>query len=317
MPPKKRGRPASSASTAQSPAKRVRVGETSVIGPSTISEATESGRPKRSLGEPSYTTTRSKAPNPQENSNKAATSTLKPSTGNQPNVRRKRKSGSKLFYKRRQSVNTEVKAEAEAETAKPKRGRPPKAAKETAKASVSNEQVDTVKKAAKAEKVAGRGRGRPKKDVKDLKDLKSGKTSDAKRKTPKVRAGRAKEKEAKAAAGDIVDDLPDGISTEVDEDDETLTDDSGRQYWLMKAEPESRMENGIDMKFSIDDLKERNGPEPWEGVRNYAARNHMRAMRVGDLAFFYLSNCKVPGIAGVMEIVREHSVDGELPCIVS
>lgn len=37
----------------------------------------------------------------------------------------------------------------------------------------------------------------------------------------------------------------------------------------------------------------------------------MRAMRKGDLAFFYHSNCKVPGIVGIMEIVREHSIDGE------
>ena len=42
------------------------------------------------------------------------------------------------------------------------------------------------------------------------------------------------------------------------------------------------------------------------------ARNNMRAMMKGDQAFFYHSNCKVPGIAGVMEIVQEHSVDGTL-----
>lgn len=42
----------------------------------------------------------------------------------------------------------------------------------------------------------------------------------------------------------------------------------------------------------------------------YLARNNLRAMKKGDLAFFYHSNCKVPGIAGMMEIVREHSVDG-------
>jgi predicted RNA-binding protein with PUA-like domain len=46
-----------------------------------------------------------------------------------------------------------------------------------------------------------------------------------------------------------------------------------------------------------------------------AARNHMRAMKKGDLAFFYHSNCKVPGIAGVMEIVKEHSIDGTPPII--
>ena len=79
----------------------------------------------------------------------------------------------------------------------------------------------------------------------------------------------------------------------------------------MKAEPESRIENGIDMKFSIDDLRDRQAPEAWDGVRNLVARNNMRAMRVGDLAFFYHSNCKVPGVAGVMEIVAEHRVDGK------
>lgn len=42
-------------------------------------------------------------------------------------------------------------------------------------------------------------------------------------------------------------------------------DDSGRSYWLMKAEPESRMENGVDVKFSIDDLAAVSSPEPWDG----------------------------------------------------
>ena len=41
------------------------------------------------------------------------------------------------------------------------------------------------------------------------------------------------------------------------------------------------------------------------------ARNNMRLMMKGDMAFFYHSNCKVPGIVGTMEIVHEHSVDGE------
>ncbi|KAK1142884.1 hypothetical protein N8T08_007318 [Aspergillus melleus] len=90
---------------------------------------------------------------------------------------------------------------------------------------------------------------------------------------------------------------------------EDETDSSGRSYWLMKAEPESRMERGVDVKFSIDDLRERKTPEPWDGVRNPAARNHIRQMKKGDLAFFYHSNCRVPGIAGIMEIVQEHSPD--------
>lgn len=70
------------------------------------------------------------------------------------------------------------------------------------------------------------------------------------------------------------------------------------KYWLMKSEPEV---------FSIDDLKNRpNGTEHWDGVRNYQARNMLRdQMRKGDLAFFYHSNCKEPGIVGITEIVRE------------
>ena len=69
-------------------------------------------------------------------------------------------------------------------------------------------------------------------------------------------------------------------------------------YWLMKSEPE---------EFSIDDLKNRpKKTEPWDGVRNYQARNMMRDdMKKGDLAFFYHSNCDEIGIVGMMEIVRE------------
>jgi predicted RNA-binding protein with PUA-like domain len=68
-------------------------------------------------------------------------------------------------------------------------------------------------------------------------------------------------------------------------------------YWLMKSEPDV---------FSIDALKQRpQRTEHWDGVRNFQARNHMRAMKKGDLAFFYHSSCEVPGIAGIIEIVRE------------
>ena len=69
-----------------------------------------------------------------------------------------------------------------------------------------------------------------------------------------------------------------------------------KQYWLMKSEPET---------FSIWDLEKQVKPEYWEGVRNYQARNYMQQMRLNDLAFLYHSNCKVPGIYGVMEIVVE------------
>jgi len=80
----------------------------------------------------------------------------------------------------------------------------------------------------------------------------------------------------------------------------------------MKAEPESRIEKGHDIKFSIDDLASKTEPEPWDGIRNYAARNNLRSMKKGDLAFFYHSSCKVPAIVGLMEIVQEHSPDCSL-----
>ncbi|KAJ0421639.1 PUA-like domain-containing protein [Aspergillus carlsbadensis] len=90
---------------------------------------------------------------------------------------------------------------------------------------------------------------------------------------------------------------------------DNAADNSGPSYWLMKAEPESRLEKGVDVKFSINDLRDAKEPEPWDGVRNAGARNNMQSMKKGDLAFFYHSNCKVPGIAGIMEIVQEHSTD--------
>lgn len=66
-------------------------------------------------------------------------------------------------------------------------------------------------------------------------------------------------------------------------------------YWLMKSEPDA---------FSIDDLRDRaDQTEPWDGIRNYQARNFMRdRMQPGDQAFFYHSNCAEPGIVGLMEI---------------
>ncbi|KXS12196.1 DUF55-domain-containing protein [Gonapodya prolifera JEL478] len=78
-----------------------------------------------------------------------------------------------------------------------------------------------------------------------------------------------------------------------------------KMYWLMKAECDTRVVNGKDVKFDIDDF-EAMGASPWDGVRNFVARNIMRdRMKLGDLVFFYHSNCSVPGIAGVCEVVKE------------
>ncbi len=68
-----------------------------------------------------------------------------------------------------------------------------------------------------------------------------------------------------------------------------------RRHWLMKTEPDS---------FSIDDLQ-RVGMEPWNGVRNYQARNHMRQMRAGDGVLFYHSSCAVPAIVGIATVASD------------
>lgn len=65
-------------------------------------------------------------------------------------------------------------------------------------------------------------------------------------------------------------------------------------YWLVKSEPDA---------FSWDQ-QVRNGTEPWTGVRNALASNHLRAMRAGDRSFFYHSNIGKE-IVGIVEVVRE------------
>ena len=75
-----------------------------------------------------------------------------------------------------------------------------------------------------------------------------------------------------------------------------LSTPSHPRFWLMKGEPD---------ECSIDDLARLpNQTVAWTGVRNYQARNFMREMRLGDLAFFYHSSCPQPGIAGIVRISR-------------
>jgi predicted RNA-binding protein with PUA-like domain len=72
------------------------------------------------------------------------------------------------------------------------------------------------------------------------------------------------------------------------------------RYWLMKSEPE---------EFSIDALKKKK-LEPWNGVRNYQARNYIRDdMKIGDGVLFYHSNCDEPGVVGIAEIRSEAHPD--------
>ena len=70
-------------------------------------------------------------------------------------------------------------------------------------------------------------------------------------------------------------------------------------YWLMKSEPDV---------YGIEHLKNET-TTLWDGIRNYQARNFMRTMAIGDRAFFYHSNCKPPGIVGLMEVCELGVVD--------
>ncbi len=71
-------------------------------------------------------------------------------------------------------------------------------------------------------------------------------------------------------------------------------------YWLMKSEPDV---------LSYDDVVAKGVPEEWHGVRNYAARNNMKAMQLGDEAFFYHSNIgkEIVGIVRVAALAHPDS----------
>jgi len=69
------------------------------------------------------------------------------------------------------------------------------------------------------------------------------------------------------------------------------------KYWLMKSEPDV---------FGIEHFKARpRRTAPWDGVRNYQARNFMRAMQRGDRVLFYHSSCPQPGVAAIVTVVKE------------
>jgi len=70
-------------------------------------------------------------------------------------------------------------------------------------------------------------------------------------------------------------------------------------YWLMKSEPTT---------YSIEEMR-RDRTCIWDGVRNYMARNFLKQMKVGDFCFFYHSNTKIPGIAGLVRVTEANLVD--------
>ncbi len=70
-------------------------------------------------------------------------------------------------------------------------------------------------------------------------------------------------------------------------------------FWLIKSEPDV---------YGIESMRQEN-VGIWDGVRNYQARNYLKAMKCGDFAFFYHSNTKPPGIIGLVKVVAENIPD--------
>jgi predicted RNA-binding protein with PUA-like domain len=70
-------------------------------------------------------------------------------------------------------------------------------------------------------------------------------------------------------------------------------------YWLIKSDPET---------YSFERLK-KDKKTHWDGVHNYAARNHMKAMKKGDLLFFYESMNGEPSVVGIAKVAKEHYQD--------
>ena len=75
-------------------------------------------------------------------------------------------------------------------------------------------------------------------------------------------------------------------------------------HWLFKSEPEK-------WSWEMQKAAGKKGQQ-WDGVRNYQARNNMRAMQIGDQGFFYHSN-EGKEVVGIVEIVREHYLDPKDP----
>ncbi|KAI9833898.1 MAG: hypothetical protein M1819_003407 [Sarea resinae] len=268
------------------------------VGPASV----DAKRPRRS--------TRAVAEQPTARATRAARAETKTTTAPKPPKPPKSKPATKPSAKKKTASTRSAPNRVAASTAKPVTDpKPTRAAKSTT--------AEKPKRAAKA--TMGRPVGRPKKATAASKTA---------ARTPRKTIAKGRRTKATMPPVKKSRKLAVEIETEpVVEEEEEIADEDGHCFWLMKAEPESRIEKGVDVKFSIDDLEASTEPQPWDGVRNYVgkcslettllgiasnhttARNNMRAMQKGDQAFFYHSNCKVPGIVGLMEIVREHSVD--------
>ena len=252
MPPQKRSA-AAGATTSTVKRKRVSIGETSVIGEPDTSETHTSARP-----------TRSSTRTPMYHSKVAETPPATKTTNAE--VRKSRSAAvteSAAKDRARPAKTTTTPSEEKQSLGKPV-GRPKKSA--SAKFTRVKSHVSKVQTAEPPKSGIGpapKQRGRPKGSTTKM-------TAAAPTPTP---ADKSKHEPNNTTAAETANSVPtaepqeevDGLTTDESDLDDGHEDD-GKQYWLMKAEPESRVKKGVDVKFSIDDLRNAKEPEGWDGM---------------------------------------------------
>ena len=258
MPSKKR--PAATDTTVSSAKrKKVSIGGPSLMEKPNTSETHASGRLKRSsIGE----TTHSATANKTTAANKAKPEAKRSATKAQDTTAARGRG-------RPQKDATAPTEEQQApETPGTSPSKPVSRPKKSASAK-SHSQVETatqpLKKAPRSPKPAvapiPEPKGRPKSNTtKATTTVGTGKSADKPKGKPKTT--KAEEKAAAPNAG--IEEELDGL-TGNESGWDAVDKDEGKQYWLMKAEPDSRVENGVDVKFSIDDLMNAKVPEGWDG----------------------------------------------------
>ena len=261
MPPKKRPA-ATSAATSAAKRKKVSIGGTSIMGEPAIAETYASGRPKRSsIGEPTYNGAATKTTSTKTAKSEVTKSPAKAATAARGRGRPRKKSTAQTEEERTPAKPT-------ASSGKPV-GRPKKSARSEFTRSPGQTARQPLKKATQSSKLAApaaaKPRGRPKSTTPKttpaaISAARVGK-SNAKPKSTKTKAETA---ELQAETEEEVDGL-----TANESDWDAVDEGDGKQYWLMKAEPDSRLEKGVDVKFSIDDLMNAKAPEGWDGEAEF------------------------------------------------
>jgi hypothetical protein len=258
MPPKKR--PAATDATVPSAKrKKVDVGGSSIVGEPDTSETHASRRPKRSsIGEPTHSATATKTTAANKANPEAKRSTTKAQGTTAARGRgRSRKDA---------TAPTEEQQAPETPGTSPSKpvSRPKKSASAKSHSQVETA-TQTLKKAPRSPKSAvaptPKPKGRPKSNTtKAITATDTEKGAGKPKGKPKTTKAEEKAAVPKAGTGEELDGL-----TANESGWDAVDKDEGKQYWLMKAEPDSRVENGVDVKFSIDDLMNAKVPEGWDG----------------------------------------------------